>query len=95
MVTDPIKRPCHYAGANGVEAKEAMANMVNRPLAKAILPVSPMAVFWWCAAFKYLWRWPFKNGDQDVSKCIECLKNLQHEIWVHSPQDGGDGRGME
>lgn len=93
--TDPIKRPRHYSGAHGVEAKEAMANMVNRPLAKAVVPVSPMAVFWWCAAFKYLWRWPFKNGDQDVSKCIECLKNMQHEIWVHNPQDGGDGRGME
>ena len=94
-MSDPVTSPMHYAGANGVEAKVAMANMVNRPLSKAVVPVSPMAVFWWCAAFKYLWRFPFKNGRQDVLKCIECLSNLDHELWYHDPKDGGDGDGME
>lgn len=94
-MSDPIMAPRHYAGAHGIEAKEAMANMVNRPLSEAVVPVSPMAVFWWCAAFKYLWRFPFKNGRQDVEKCQECLRNLERELWVHDRRDGGDGRGME
>ena len=94
-MSNPITSPKHYAGKYGVEAKEAMRNMVNRPLSDAVIPMTPMAVFWWCAAFKYLWRFPFKNGRQDVLKCIECLSNLDHELWYHDPKDGGDGDGME
>lgn len=92
---DPVTSPMHYAGANGIEAKEAMANMVNRSFSKAVVTISPMAVFWWCAAFKYLWRWPFKNGEQDVSKCIECLENMRNEIRAYNPQDGGGDRDVE
>ena len=95
-MSDPITSPIHYAGKYGVEAKEAMRNMANRPLGDAVVPMTPMTVFWWCAAFKYLWRFPFKNGHQDVLKCKECLSNLERELcWRHDPQDGGDDHGME
>lgn len=93
--SDPVRCPRHYAGANGIEAKEAMRNMADRPLGDAVIPMTPMAVFWWCTAFKYLWRFPFKNGRQDVLKCQECLSNLERELWFHDSQGGGDNRGME
>lgn len=95
QVSDPITAPRHYDGAHGVEAKEAMANMANRPLSEAVVPVSPMAVFWWCAAFKYLWRFPFKNGIQDVEKCRECLRNLELELRAQGGGKVGDGHGVE
>lgn len=72
-----------------------MVNMVNRPLAKAVVPMSPMAVFWWCTAFKYLWRFPFKNGRQDVLKCRECLRNLDRELWGCDGREGGDSDAVE
>ena len=94
-MSDTITSPKHYAGKYGVEAKEAMRNMANRSFYDAVIPMTPMAVFWWCAAFKYLWRFPFKNGRQDVLKCQECLRNLERELWFRDSQDGGDDHGME
>ena len=94
-MSDAITSPVHYAGKYGVEAKEAMRNMADRSFDDAVIPMTPMAVFWWCAAFKYLWRFPFKNGRQDVLKCRECLSNLERELWFHDPQDEGDDRGVE
>lgn len=69
--------------------------MVDRPLAKAVIPMTPMAVFWWCAAFKYLWRFPFKNGRTDVSKCRECLRNLDRELWSCGERGDGDDDVLE
>lgn len=78
--SDPVTSPQHYAGAYGVEAKEALRNMADRPLAQAKVPMPPSAVFWWCAAMKYLWRFPFKNGLQDVAKCHECLRLMEEDV---------------
>lgn len=88
-MADPVSSPSHYAGAHGVEAKEAMANMANRDLSKSVVRMSPMAIFWWCAAFKYLWRFPFKNGRQDVAKCAECLRCILRELDASESGEGG------
>lgn len=35
----------------------------------------PRSTAYWCAcAFKYLWRWPLKNGKQDLLKAQECIR---------------------
>ena len=81
--SNPVTAPQHYAGAYGVEAKEALRNMADRPLAQAKVPMPPSAVFWWCAAMKYLWRFPFKNGLQDVAKCHECLRLMEEDVRRH------------
>ena len=94
-MSDPITSPKHYAGKYGVEAKEAMRNMADRSYRDAVVPMTPMAVFWWCAAFKYLWRFPFKNGRTDVSKCQECLRNLDRELWACEEREDGDGDAVE
>ena len=78
-MSDPVSKPAHYAGAYGVECKDAMANMMDR-LVKNRRFISPSSAYWWGMAFKYLWRWPEKNGVEDIDKAIECLSNLKASI---------------
>ena len=68
-MSDPVKAPAHYAG-NGIECKAALASMMHDA------EVTPTQSYWWGCAFKYLWRWPWKNGLQDLKKCRECLDQL-------------------
>lgn len=80
-MNDPVTKPVHYDGRYGIECKEAMANMVDRLIDhKSKVRMTPSAVYWWGCAFKYLWRFPYKNTIQDIDKCIECLMNLRFLI---------------
>lgn len=68
---DPVFAPAHYAGDGEVECKRAMRSMAagyDRSLA-----YSAEATYWCITAFKYLWRWPLKNGLQDLRKARECI----------------------
>lgn len=76
-LTDMVERPRHYIG-NGIECMEAMRSMMHEA------PATPMQSFWWGASFKYVWRWPWKNGAQDIRKAIRCLEYLLEEV-----EDGG------
>lgn len=38
--------------------------------------VSAPEAYWWGCVFKYLWRWPLKNGLQDLRKARQCLDYL-------------------
>ena len=38
--------------------------------------VTAKQAYWWGCAFKYLWRWPLKNGVEDLRKAEECLSLL-------------------
>lgn len=67
--SDPVTAPSHYAGS-GIECKEAMRSMMGED----------MANYWWGCAFKYVWRWPHKNGVQDIDKAIECLTELRKVV---------------
>lgn len=88
-MNDVITKPVHYDGAHGIECKEAMSNMVDRVMGcKVKVDATPTTVYWWGCAFKYLWRWPFKNGLQDIDKCIECLENIRREIRKSVIDDG-------
>ena len=81
LKSDPVSAPDHYAGA-GIECKEAMQSMMDAVIrAKSERPVMhPTAFFWWGCAFKYIWRWPLKNGEQDLKKCRQCLDYLIDEL---------------
>lgn len=70
----PVKEPRHYAGDGEVSCMRALKSMVSN------VKLSPMQVYWWGCAFKYLWRWPLKNGKQDIDKCVRCLEYLEDEI---------------
>ena len=70
----PVKEPEHYAGDGEVSCMRALKSMV----ARVSLPA--MQIYWWGCAFKYLWRWPLKNGKQDIEKSIQCLNYLKNEL---------------
>lgn len=89
-MNDPVTKPIHYDGAYGIECKEAMANMVDRLIDhKSTMRISPSMAYWWGCAFKYLWRFPYKNGVQDIDKCIECLTNIRRAAAKSVIDDGG------
>ena len=73
-MSDPVKAPAHYAGDGEIECKDALRSMMHGVNKLA------GAMYWWGCAFKYLWRWPKKNGLEDLEKCRECLDNLIYEI---------------
>ena len=84
---DPVKEPRHYAGDGTTTCKVAMKSMMNgvrtfiadrEEVSYEFVP--PMVFYWWGCAFKYIWRWPRKNGLQDIDKAIECLTEMRKEI---------------
>ena len=70
----PVKEPRHYAGDGKISCMDAMRSMVY------CVNIRPMAIYWWGCAFKYLWRWPWKNGKQDIEKCEQCISYLKAEL---------------
>lgn len=87
-MNDLVTKPMHYDGAYGIECKEAMENMVDRCFIGSSMRVTHSMVYWWGCAFKYLWRWPFKNGVQDLRKCVECIENIERAIADSVIDDG-------
>lgn len=64
--------PKHYQGDGTVDCSWAMESMfvpVENKLDGSVF-------FWWGNAFKYLWRWPLKNGKEDLQKCERCIELL-------------------
>lgn len=59
---DVVNRPAHYR-TGGLECIEAMEE------ASRNADLSPFCGYLWLNAFKYLWRWPYKNGLEDLRKC--------------------------
>lgn len=72
----PVKSPRHYAGNGEIQCMDALRSMFHG--AADIMPA--LQIYWWGCAFKYLWRWPWKNGPQDIEKCIQCLTYLKEEL---------------
>ena len=72
--------PEHYRGDGFITASRAMRSAISRwPVAIAMCSV--MAVWWWCCAFKYLWRCMVKGKTlEDIDKTIDCLYKLRKEV---------------
>lgn len=70
---DAVASPAHYT-SGGIEAKDALKAAMSGS------ELSPMAFYWWGCAFKYLWRWPRKNGVEDLRKCRQCIDFLIEEV---------------
>ena len=73
-MSDIVKAPAHYMGDGEVECKRAMQSMMTNTAFVGT------AMYWWGCAFKYIWRWPHKNGVQDIDKAIECLTELRKAV---------------
>ena len=68
-----VVKPPHYNQA-GIECIDAMKAMTEGA------EVSPHEAYCWQNAFKYLWRWPYKHGVQDLRKAQWYLDRLIKEM---------------
>lgn len=69
---DPVNHPSHYT-AGGIECIDAIAAALSSHQ-------DPMAAWLTGQCLKYLWRWPLKNGLEDLKKARFYLDRLiKHE----------------
>lgn len=74
---DMVNSPPHY-NASSIECIDAMKAMSQAN--DASWNVSNHMAYCWQNAFKYLWRWPYKNGVEDLKKCRWYLDRLIKEL---------------
>lgn len=72
----PVKEPKHYAGDGKIACMDALRSMIHGSEAELTAPM----IYWWGCSFKYLWRWVWKNGRQDLEKAQQCIKYLMEEL---------------
>lgn len=63
-----------YYNRGGMECADAMRAMMYGA------DVTNAEAYWWGCALKYLWRWKFKNGVEDLEKAKRCISILIGEI---------------
>ena len=68
-----VDHPPHYSSAS-IECIDAMRAMSLGSY------VEPHDAYCWQNAFKYLWRWPYKNGVEDLKKARWYIDRLIEEL---------------
>lgn len=69
------KDPARYSGDGEVSCSRAMKSMMHGT------SLGTMAQWWWGCAFKYLWRWVHKNGEEDLMKAADCVERLRADVY--------------
>ncbi|WP_432642900.1 DUF3310 domain-containing protein [Acidaminococcus sp.] len=69
---DVIKKPLHYT-FRGTEAIKAVDIMTAKATGRVAYLIG--------CVVKYLYRYPMKNGAQDLDKAIQCLKMLREYLY--------------
>lgn len=70
-MSDMVNHPAHYT-AGGIECIDALkAATVGLEGIQAVCTAN---------AIKYLWRWKFKNGVEDLKKAIWYINRLIEEL---------------
>lgn len=72
-MVDVVNKPPHYNTSN-IECIDAMAAMVEDA------HVTPHEAYCWQNSFKYLWRWNYKNGIEDLQKAKWYIERLIEEV---------------
>ena len=70
---DMVEHPPHYNGS-AIECIDAMKAISQGSY------VVPHQAYCWQNAFKYLWRWPYKNGVEDLKKARWYIDRLIEEL---------------
>ena len=69
---DMVNSPEHYnQSIECIDAMKAMSDNITLPSHQS---------YCWQNIFKYLWRWPYKNGVEDLKKCRWYLDRLIKEV---------------
>ena len=66
--------PAHYQGDGEVTCDRAIRSQM------AGVEIPPEAAWWWGCAVKYLWRWPWKGGQEDLDKARDCVGRLSEAL---------------
>ena len=69
---DPVNHPAHYT-AGGIECIDAISAALSSHK-------DPMQAWLTGQIIKYLWRWPMKNGKEDLEKARFYLDRLIQSI---------------
>lgn len=72
---DMIKHPEHYI-FRGIEAIEAVKILTAT--------ATGVEAYLLGCAVKYLYRYPRKNGDQDLAKAEQCIHMLRENLYGNS-----------
>lgn len=70
-MVDNVNHPKHYEGHTSLECTEVM---------RVIFGVKAVYYFCLCNAFKYLWRYKNKNGEEDIKKARWYLDYVLHDL---------------
>ena len=69
---DVVNHPPHYQSSiECIDAMEAMSSGCSIPSHQS---------YCWQNCFKYLWRWPYKNGLEDLRKARWYLDRLIKQL---------------
>lgn len=68
---DNVNHPKHYEGSTSLECIEVM---------ELILGYKAVGYFCLCNAFKYMWRYKNKNGEEDINKTNWYLNWVAHKL---------------
>lgn len=79
-MNDNVNHPAHYT-AGGIECIDALEAMVS------CQKDSVDACLTW-QIVKYLWRWPLKNGLEDLHKARFYLTRLIKRVEARGKKDG-------
>lgn len=71
--SDAVEQPPHY-NKSSVECIDAMEAMVEGS------DIPSHEAYCWQNCFKYLWRWPYKNGLEDLKKARWYLDRLIQKV---------------
>lgn len=66
---DDVERPSHYASGD-IECIDAMESAASG------FDLGPFEGYLWLNAFKYVFRWPKKNGVEDLKKAKWYINRL-------------------
>ena len=72
-MVDVVNKPPHYNTSN-IECIDAMAAMVEDA------DVTAHEAYCWQNSCKYLWRWNYKNGIEDLQKAKWYIERLIEEV---------------
>lgn len=70
LAADPVHHPNHYSWRGGLECIEIARELCQES--------DGIAAYLIGCATKYIYRYPAKNGLQDLDKAIECLTMLRN-----------------
>lgn len=83
MKNDPVNHPSHYT-AGGIECIDAIAAALS-------YHKDPVEAWLTGQIIKYIWRWPLKNGLEDLEKAKFYLERLMDHI-IESEDSNGQNR---